>query len=47
MAVNKQLNMQVTDRETILAPLQELNLMDDFMFDVAISKPYRKIVVNG
>ena len=35
MAVNKQLNMQVTDRETILAPLQELNLMDDFMFDVA------------
>ena len=29
------LNMQMYDAESILAPLQKLNLMDDFLFDAA------------
>lgn len=36
MSVNKQLNMQILDRESILAPLQKLNLLDDFLFDTAM-----------
>lgn len=35
MEENLKLNMQMYDPETILAPLQKLNLMDDFLFDVA------------
>lgn len=29
------LNMQMYDPESVLAPLQKLNLMDDFLFDAA------------
>lgn len=36
MSVNKQLNMQILDRESILVPLQKLNLLDDFLFDTAM-----------
>lgn len=35
MSVNKQLNMQISNEEEILAPLRKLNLLDDFLFDVA------------
>ena len=35
MSVNKQLNMQISNEEEILEPLRKLNLLDDFLFDVA------------
>ena len=35
MSVNKQLNMQISNDEEILEPLRKLNLLDDFLFDVA------------
>ena len=35
MSVNKQLNMQISNEEEILAPLRKLNLLVDFLFDVA------------
>ncbi len=35
MSVNKQLNMQISNEEEILEPLKKLNLLDDFLFDVA------------
>lgn len=31
---NEQLNMQMKEQNELLAPLQKLNLMDDFLFDV-------------
>ena len=34
---DKQLNMQMMSREEILAPLKKMNLIDDFLFDVATS----------
>ena len=35
MEEKTKLNMQMYDAESILAPLQKLNLMDDFLFDAA------------
>ena len=35
MSVNKQLNMRISNEEEILEPLRKLNLLDDFLFDVA------------
>ena len=35
MSVNQQLNMQISNEEEILEPLRKLNLLDDFLFDVA------------
>jgi predicted transposase/invertase (TIGR01784 family) len=34
MTKETQLNMQMKDEDELLAPLQKLNLMDDFLFDV-------------
>ena len=36
MEEKTKLNMQMYDAESILAPLQKLNLMDDFLFDAAL-----------
>ncbi len=33
MEEKTKLNMQMYDPESVLAPLQKLNLMDDFLFD--------------
>ena len=33
MEEKTKLNMQMYDAESILAPLQKLNLMDDFLFE--------------
>ena len=35
MEENTKLNMQMYDPESVLVPLQKLNLMDDFLFDAA------------
>ena len=35
MEEKTKLNMQMYDPESVLAPLQKLNLMDDFLFDAA------------
>ena len=35
MEEKTKLNMQMYDPESILAPRQKLNLMDDFLFDAA------------
>ncbi|MDO4322026.1 MAG: Rpn family recombination-promoting nuclease/putative transposase [Lachnospiraceae bacterium] len=34
MKENEKLNMQMSERNALLEPLQKLNLMDDFLFDV-------------
>ncbi len=34
MEEKTKLNMQMYDAESILAPLQKLNLMDDFLFGI-------------
>lgn len=46
------LNMQMYDTEILLAPLQKLNLMDDFlifciMLRKAVMTAYRKTVTNA
>ncbi len=35
MQEKKKLNKQIQKNSSILAPLQRLNLMDDFLFDIA------------
>ena len=38
MEEKTKLNMQMYDAESILAPLQKLNLMDDFLFDAGVDR---------
>lgn len=49
MKENEKLNMQMEEKNALLAPLQKLNLMDDFLFDVATVdlETFRKMVMRG